>query len=50
MLAKAKLHLRHDNNPVERVLAAYAEMRLAGVKPGFVPSAAQPDERVIAYG
>jgi alpha-glucosidase len=35
-------------HPVEQVFAAYAEMGLAGVRPGFVPPASQPYETAIA--
>ena len=34
---------------IDDVFAAYAQMGIAGVKPGFIPATHQADERTIAY-
>jgi len=36
-------------HPIEHVFATYERWGLAGVKPGFVPSSSQQNERTIAY-
>jgi alpha-glucosidase len=36
-------------HPIDTVFAAYEKMGLAGVKPGFTPSASQYNEQMVAY-